>query len=364
MIFIRAEERLRLKRGRVFCFLFCSAKCTRCCFDRRSAREYDQVCNGKTENRRPDPETTETMMARAPRFDFPETIHHVTNRGLERRDIVRSDADRKDFTRLLGRVFAWVLMNNHFHVFFYLPRATLSQGMHDFESGYATLFNRRHGRSGPLFQGRFHDVVVENESHCLEVSRYVHLNPCRAGLADRPEAWRWSSYHDYLDPRTAPQWLDWPTVLAELSHNEAAARIAYKRFVDSGLDGSPNRPFDQTTDGWILGSPAFTERIQGSLFGQNESAFASIDEILETVARGFGNSVVSLRRRGTHGNEAREVAMLLCRELVNVPASELATSSSLSSSGFATALGRCRERMDSDPAFAIRVARIRAELES
>jgi REP element-mobilizing transposase RayT len=133
------------------------------------------------------------FMARELRYDFPDTLHHVTNRGLERRDIVRDVKDRKEFVRLLGRVavryrwrvFAWVLMNNHCHLFFRMPTASLSSGLHDLESGYATLFNQRHDRSGPLFQGRFHDVVVENASHCLELSRYIHLNPRRAGLVHR-----------------------------------------------------------------------------------------------------------------------------------------------------------------------------------
>ena len=164
-------------------------------------------------------------MTRLLRYDVADSLHHVTNRGLERREIVRDDLDRREFLRLLDRVasrhrwrvFAWVLLDNHFHLFFRIPTPSLSAGMHDFESGYAALFNRRHERHGPLFQGRFHDVVVENESHAWELTRYVHLNPCRARAASRPEGWAWSSYRHYLDPRGAPEWLDWPTVLAEYS---------------------------------------------------------------------------------------------------------------------------------------------------
>src|SRR5712691_13122998 len=100
-------------------------------------------------------------MSRLLRFDVAGSVHHVTNRGIERRDIVRDDTDRQEFVRLLGRiaarhrwrVFAWVLMDNHFHLFFRLEVASLSAGMHDLESGYASLFNRRHERDGALFQG-------------------------------------------------------------------------------------------------------------------------------------------------------------------------------------------------------------------
>ena len=146
-------------------------------------------------------------MSRLLRFDAADSLHHVTNRGIERRAIVHDDDDRAKFVRLLGRiaarhrwrVFAWVLMDNHFHLFFRLEVASLSAGMHDLESGYASYFNRRHGRSGSLFQGRFHDVVVEEVSHAWELTRYIHLNPFRAGQVRRPEEWSWGSYRHYLN---------------------------------------------------------------------------------------------------------------------------------------------------------------------
>jgi REP-associated tyrosine transposase len=123
-------------------------------------------------------------MSRLLRFDVADSLQHVTNRGIERGDIVRDDDDRTEFVRLLGRiaarhrwrVFAWVLMDNHFHLFFRIEVPSLSAGMHDLESGYASLFNRCHERSGALFQGRFHDVVVENEMHAWELSRYVCIS--------------------------------------------------------------------------------------------------------------------------------------------------------------------------------------------
>ena len=243
-------------------------------------------------------------MARALRFDVANSLHHVTNRGLERRDIVRDDKDRQEFVRLLGRVatrhgwrvFAWVLLDNHFHLFFRIPTASLSAGMHDFESGYAAVFNRRHDRHGPLFQGRFHDVVVESESHAWELSRYVHLNPCRARLAARPELWRWSSYRHYLDPRGAPQWLDWPTVLAERSLNEGAARIAYKRFVDAGLSGTVASPLASAIDGWIVGSEEFAKRVRTVCLENDGSRGPQTPaDVLAVVAEKFGTSVAVLR---------------------------------------------------------------------
>lgn len=310
-------------------------------------------------------------MARDLRFDVPDTLHHVTNRGLEKRDLVRDDQDRQEFVRLLGRVatrhswrvFAWALLNNHFHLFFRIPTACLSTGMHDLESGYAALFNRRHERNGPLFQGRFHDVVVENESHVWELGRYVHLNPCRAGLAGRPELWRWSSYGHYLDPRGAPKWLDWATVLAQRTLHEAAARTAYKRFVEEGLSGRIANPFDAAIDGWIVGSKEFVERVQTVCLADDELVGPqNVEDVLTVVAERYETLPVVLLRRGRHGNVGREVAILLCRELLNVSAVEIAEAFGLTSSGLSMAVRRAYERMDREPEFARTVMELRERL--
>ena len=181
-------------------------------------------------------------MPRRLRIEFPGGVYHVTNRGVDRADIVRDECDRRDWFRLFQRVamrcgwrvFAHVLMANHFHIFLKLTDRNLSTGMHDLEGGYATLFNKRRGRTGALFEGRFQAIFVESEGHAWSLSRYVHLNPCRAMLAARPESYHWSTYRFFLDPRHAPPWLDWRSVLSEFSGTEAAARMAYRRFVEAG----------------------------------------------------------------------------------------------------------------------------------
>ena len=102
-------------------------------------------------------------MPRKPRLNIPNGVYHVTQRGLEKRDIVRDDTDRKEWLRLfnrqatqcLWRVFAYALLDNYFHIFLRTPQPNLSDGMQAFLSGYATLFNKRYGRNGPFFQGRF-----------------------------------------------------------------------------------------------------------------------------------------------------------------------------------------------------------------
>ena len=210
-------------------------------------------------------------------------------------------------------------MTNHFHVFLKLTEANLSTGMHDLQSGYATYFNKRHQRPGALFEGRFKAIFVESEGHAWSLSRYLHLNPYRA-LGVKPEHFRWSTYRHFLDPREAPKWLDWRTVLCEFSGTEAAAWIAYRRYVESGLTQKLTSPLDQAYKGVLLGSPSFIAQHR-HLIEEAESDVArisqslSIDAAIRLVGESFAVSEDAIRVRGRHGNLAREVAIWLCREV-------------------------------------------------
>ena len=154
-------------------------------------------------------------MSRPLRLDHAGALWHVTARGNERREIFVDDEDRREFLRLLGRsvglfgwkLHAWVLMSNHFHLFVATPEATLSRGMRQLDGDYAQYFNRRHGRGGHVFQGRFKAVLVQREAHLLELARYVVRNPVRAGLTKSPEDWPWSSYRATAGLEPVPEWL-------------------------------------------------------------------------------------------------------------------------------------------------------------
>jgi len=127
-------------------------------------------------------------MPRLARLDAPGVLHHVMARGIERRKIFLGDEDRDDFVRRVASlstsgalvVHAWALLPNHFHLVVRTGRSPLSRSMRSLMSGYAGQFNRRHRRSGHLFQNRFKSIVCEEETYLLELTRYVHLNPLRA----------------------------------------------------------------------------------------------------------------------------------------------------------------------------------------
>lgn len=184
-------------------------------------------------------------MPRGPRLDVEGAVHHVMARGIERCDVFRDDGDRED---LLGRlallaprlglsVYAWSLMPNHFHLLVRSGKPGLSACMRRLQTGYAVAFNRRHRRSGHLFQNRFKSILVEEEPYLLELVRYIHLNPLRAGLVRGMrglDAYPWSG-HAVLMGRSEAGFQDSDFVLSQFGRGLEKARQAYRTFVAEGI---------------------------------------------------------------------------------------------------------------------------------
>ena len=163
----------------------------------------------------------------------------MTSRGIRREAIVLDDDDRESFVELLGRVTqrfeslcrAYCLMTNHYHLLVETPRANLAAGMQLLNSAFARRFNRRHGFRGHLFEDRYHAVLVERESQALEVSRYVALNPVRAGLCADPGAWPWSSFAAACGREPSPGFLAAGPILSWFGADLEVARRRYGEFV-------------------------------------------------------------------------------------------------------------------------------------
>jgi REP element-mobilizing transposase RayT len=219
-------------------------------------------------------------MARPLRLEYADAVHHVMSRGIEGRRICADDTDRNIWLEILGRaagrfgwkVYAFSLLDNHYHLFLGTPEAGLAPGMRQLNGDYAGYFNRRHGRRGPLMQGRYKSVLVEDEGHWLELSRYVHLNPVRAGLAKRPEDWKWSSYRGYHRPALRQEWLDCKAVLSEYGRDERKARRAYRKFMEEGLGRRLDNPVSRAAHGLVLGSDEFVKKVRGMVSGRGAHA--------------------------------------------------------------------------------------------
>ncbi|HUT33237.1 MAG TPA: helix-turn-helix domain-containing protein [Planctomycetota bacterium] len=276
-------------------------------------------------------------MARPLRIEVPNGVYYVTSRGLEGRGIVRDERDCAKWFELLDavatrhrwRVFACVLMPSHFHLLIETPDADLSAGMHDLNSGYATAFNHRHGRRGPLLQGRFKAILVEPGYHYWELSRHIHLNPVRAGLVKRPQDYPFGSCVAYLGTALAPVWLAWREVLEGHGATMAEAREAYERFLAEGVEKPPVSPLWAATASVLLGSGQFVGQMQQWLDSRAPAPPAlrrtvGVEAIQKAVCAVFGVAEDQLRQtRRRLGNEARAAALYLCGKWAGMTTREL-----------------------------------------
>lgn len=207
-------------------------------------------------------------MSRPIRIEFPDALYHVTARGDRREDIFEDEQDRLMFLSTLGRVveqFNWIchaycLMDNHYHLMIQTPDGNLSKGMRQLNGVYTQASNRRYRRVGHLFQGRFKAILVDSDAYLLELTRYVVLNPVRAGMVKDPEDWLWSSYRASVGLETAAPWLAVDGLLAQFAKQRGLAQQRYAQFVaEGGMTASPWRGIKAQV---FLGDERFVQRMQ------------------------------------------------------------------------------------------------------
>ncbi len=306
-------------------------------------------------------------MPRGPRLDAPGVLHHVMVRGIERREIFRTDADREDFVARLAAlaeagavtVYAWALLPNHAHLLVRSGHRPLARSMRSLLTGYAGAFNRRHKRAGHLFQNRYKSIVVEAEPYLLELVRYLHLNPVRAGIVQDLrglDRFPWTG-HSALLGRIPRGWQDVRTVLAQFGPRTTRARRAYRRFVAAGIPLG-HRPELQggglirSIGGWqavqalrrgreaymaderVLGSSAFVEAMLREMerrqapHGQGRRRQLDLETLVHRVAKSLGVSPATVGGRSRVGRapQARQLVAYLWVEHLGRSGSELARS--------------------------------------
>lgn len=213
-------------------------------------------------------------MGYPPRLCFDGALYHVTARGDNKESIFLDEADYQQYLMLLRRYkdrfhftfHAYALMTNHVHLIVEPAVGTaVSQIMQCLTSTYTKYFNRRHGRVGHVFQGRFHSRLIEREVYLLVASRYVHLNPVRANVVRRPADYPWSSYRAYRHPSSDPLDLVDPDILLSLvTQDERCQREAYRDFVETRHGRTPD-DYQETAASLaqiIVGSDAFRRKIR------------------------------------------------------------------------------------------------------
>jgi putative transposase len=182
-------------------------------------------------------------MSRPLRIEYAGAVYHVTSRGNEKKPVFKDDHDREVFLNALQHVnkrYNWIchaycLMTNHYHLLIETPEGNLSLGMRQLNGVYTQLFNKYHGRNGHLFQGRYKAILIQKDSHLLEVCRYVVLNPVRARMVDGPEFWKWSSYLATAGQAKSHPCLTTDWVLGQFSGKRGKAENEYRQFIKWGI---------------------------------------------------------------------------------------------------------------------------------
>lgn len=206
-------------------------------------------------------------MGRPLRLEFAGAIYHVTSRGDRQEAIFRNDGDRHAWQRILASVcarFNWNIhafcqMGNHYHMVVETLSGTLSRGMRQLNGEYTRRFNFRNATVGHLFQGRYKAILVQRQTYLLELSRYVVLNPVRAGMVATPGAWPWSSYGMTCSDVPAPEWLETDWLLSQFSAQRSAAVHAYREFVAAGR--GLQSPLTNLRHQLVLGDDEFVKRL-------------------------------------------------------------------------------------------------------
>ena len=233
-------------------------------------------------------------MPRGPRLDAPLGLYHVIARGIERRPLFRDDHDRAAFLSRLDRlvhataspIYAWALLSNHWHLLLRRGNVPLSTLLQRLLTGYAVSFNRRHRRTGHLFQNRFKSILVEEDAYLQELVRYIHLNPVRARVLstlDELDRYPWTGHAVILGRCRYPA-QDTAFILAQFGGRSEPERQTYRAFIEAGVTAGRRRAFEggglrrslgvwqasaqlrRGRERWpaderILGSPAFVRAI-------------------------------------------------------------------------------------------------------
>lgn len=260
-------------------------------------------------------------MARPLRITYPGAYYHVTSRGNEQKDVFRSKADREQFlvylesavTRYGAVIHAYCLMSNHYHLLLETPDGNLAEIMHHINGAYTTYFNIKRKRSGHLFQGRYKAPLVEADAYLAQLSRYIHLNPVRAGIVARPEAYAWSSYRNYIGLAESPPWLKTYFILNCFRTDAENAGKRYRAFVEELLGQDYESPLKDAYGASILGSPEFREMITERHLNTQQSA-RDVPALNRLVSRPSLESIVNAVTEvlGDQPKVARQASLYLC----------------------------------------------------
>lgn len=207
-------------------------------------------------------------MARKPRIEFDGALYHVVARGNRKESVFRSKGDYERYLDLIFRykeryhyrLYAFVLMPNHLHLLMETADVQLSKIMQGLQQSYTAYFNRKYEAVGHLFQGRYKTILCDGDAYLLTLIKYIHLNPVRARLVNKPDEYFWSSHHAYLHKKQSADPVDTDFVLNLFDAKKTVALKRYRDFMDDSICADRKEIYG-TVDQRFLGDEQFIESI-------------------------------------------------------------------------------------------------------
>jgi REP element-mobilizing transposase RayT len=310
-------------------------------------------------------------MARQPQLHYPGALYHVMSRGNGGQDVFFDPDDRyylylllqEGIARYGHRIHAFCRMRNHLHPAVQVADISLSRVMQNLAFRYTRWVNRRQGKRGHLFQDRYQALLVDQDAYLLELTRYIHLNPVRAGLVRDLTAYRWSGHRAYLGKATLP-WLTTDLVLSQFSAHRGHARRRYQRFVAEGKRQGHREEFHTgSLAGRVLGDDKFAERALKRA-GQHRGAKVDLDTLIKRVCQDYKLSETDLSAAGKHRRaaEARAVVAWVVREAPQLTLAALSDRVRCDATKLSASVPRLLGRSQDDKVLARRPARVRRQV--
>jgi REP element-mobilizing transposase RayT len=306
-------------------------------------------------------------MARPLRIEYPGAIYHVISRGNEKKAIFKTRRDREQFLGYLESaterygaiIYAYCLMDNHYHLLMETPLGNLSKIMQHINGAYTMYFNTKRKRFGHLLQGRYKAILVEADAYAKALSRYIHLNPVQAGLEADPNSYEWSSCQYYTTQREAPEWLQRDFILGYFDVDQTKAMKNYRIFLEAVLEKEPMNPLSERAHPVILGSQDFIDTVKASFLSDRQPdrelpdlkltpKRIGLEEIEQAVDRVLGSDL----------KLARQVKIYFSHRYTGLKLKEIGNWFGISESGVTQASRRILLKVQTDKKLSVLVEKV------
>ena len=309
-------------------------------------------------------------MARPLRIVYAGAFYHVTARGNEKKSIFKNDKDYERFLlyveaaveRYGAVVHAYCLMNNHYHLLVQTPRANLPEVMQYVNGSYTTYVNTKRQRVGHLFQGRYKAILVDADTYAQELSRYIHLNPVRAGMVRKPEDYPWSSYRYYAGKDKSPRWLTLKFILDYFEERATDGQREYVTFVEAKIGQRYENPLMGAVASSILGGEEFIQRIKKSYL-QNIETDRNLPGLAELRKRTIQDIMKGIKAEFRWDERQQKVVgIYLCHRYSGLRLREIGDYFGISESGVTQASKRFWVEVENDKKLHHKIEIIRTKL--